>query len=37
MAAAELENVRRVSKLRFAADFAPVAFSEYLGQNKKTG
>jgi hypothetical protein len=37
MAAAALENIRRVSKLRFAADFAPVAFSEYLGQNKKTG
>ena len=23
--------------MRFAADFAPVAFSEYLGKNKKTG
>ena len=34
---AELVNVRRVSKLRFASDFAPVAFSQYLEQNKKTG
>ena len=34
---ADLANVRRVSELRFAADFAPVAFSEYLAQNKKTG
>ena len=37
MAGADIENVRRVSELRFAADFAPVAFSEYLAQNKKTG
>jgi hypothetical protein len=35
--AAELENVRRVSELRFAADFAPVAFSQYLAQDKKAG
>jgi hypothetical protein len=34
---AELVNIRRVSELRFAADFAPVAFSQYLEQNKKTG
>jgi hypothetical protein len=34
---AELANIRRVSELRFAADFAPVAFSEYLAQNTKTG
>src|SRR5688572_6385520 len=34
---AALENVRRVSELRFAADFAPVAFSQYLGKDKKTG
>jgi hypothetical protein len=34
---AELANIRRVSELRFAADFAPVAFSEYLAQNKRTG
>jgi hypothetical protein len=33
----ELANVRRVSELRFATDFAPVAFSQYLEQNKKTG
>ena len=35
--AADLESVRRVSEMRFAADFAPVAFSQYLAQNKKTG
>jgi hypothetical protein len=34
---AELANVRRVSELRFAADFAPVAFSQYLAQDPKTG
>ena len=34
---AELANIRRVSELRFAADFAPVAFSQYLAQDKKTG
>ena len=36
-AGAELENIRRVSELRFAADFAPVAFSQYLQKNPKTG
>jgi hypothetical protein len=36
-AAADLENIRRVAELRFASDFAPVAFSQYLEQNKKTG
>ncbi|HEX9708278.1 MAG TPA: hypothetical protein VGA24_11635 [Steroidobacteraceae bacterium] len=35
--AAELANIRRVSEMRFAADFAPVAFSQYLEQNKKSG
>ena len=34
---AELANIRRVSELRFAADFAPVAFSQYLKRNEKTG
>ncbi len=34
---AELANIRRVSELRFAADFAPVAFSQYLAKNAKTG
>ncbi len=34
---AELENIRRVSELRFAADFAPVAFSQYLAKHPKTG
>jgi hypothetical protein len=32
-----IANVRRVSEMRFAADFAPVAFSQYLAQDKKTG
>jgi hypothetical protein len=35
--AAELANVRRVSELRFATDFAPVAFGQYLEQERKTG
>lgn len=35
--AADLANIRRVSEMRFAADFAPVAFSQYLEQHKKTG
>jgi hypothetical protein len=34
---AELGNVRRVSELRFATDFAPVAFGQYLEQDRKTG
>jgi hypothetical protein len=34
---AELANIRRVSELRFAADFAPVAFSQYLAKDKKSG
>lgn len=34
---AELANIRRVSELRFAADFAPVAFGQYLEQDRKTG
>ncbi len=34
---ADLANIRSVSELRFAADFAPVAFSQYLAQNPKTG
>ena len=33
----DLANIRKVSEMRFAADFAPVAFSQYLAQNKKTG
>lgn len=36
-AGAALTNIRRVSELRFASDFAPVAFSQYLEQNPKTG
>ena len=35
--ATDLANIRRVSELRFAADFAPVAFSQYLQKNPKTG
>ena len=35
--AAELANIRRISELRFANDFAPVAFSQYLAQDGKTG
>jgi hypothetical protein len=35
--AAELANIRRVSELRFASDFAPVAFGQYLEKNPKTG
>ncbi|MGQ0383395.1 MAG: hypothetical protein ACT4UP_01710 [Gammaproteobacteria bacterium] len=34
---AQLENVRRISELRFASDFAPVAFSQYLAKDPKTG
>jgi len=37
MTAAAVANIRRVSELRFAADFAPVAFSQYIEQDKKTG
>ncbi len=33
----ELANIRRVSELRFASDFAPVAFSQYLQKSPKTG
>jgi hypothetical protein len=34
---ADLANIRRVSELRFASDFAPVAFSQYLEKSPKTG
>ncbi len=33
----DLEMVQRVSDLRFARDFAPTAFGDYLVQDKKTG
>jgi hypothetical protein len=33
----QLVNIRRVSELRFASDFAPVAFSQYLGQDARSG
>lgn len=35
MVAADLENVRRVSELRFASDLAPYAFSSYVTEDKK--
>ncbi|HEY4367820.1 MAG TPA: hypothetical protein VGN07_11360 [Steroidobacteraceae bacterium] len=35
--AADLENIRRVSELRFASDLAPYAFQNYLSQDKKKG
>jgi hypothetical protein len=34
---ADLENVRRVSELRFAQDLAPFAFQSYLAEDKKKG
>ncbi|TAK50810.1 MAG: hypothetical protein EPO25_18380 [Gammaproteobacteria bacterium] len=33
----ELADVRRVASLRFAADFAPVAYSQYLEQDSRSG
>jgi hypothetical protein len=35
LVAADLENIRRVSDLRFAADLAPYAFKDYLTKDKK--
>ncbi len=35
LVAADLEAIRRVSDLRFAADLAPYAFKDYLKQDKK--
>src|SRR5687767_7783424 len=35
MTTVDLENVRRVSELRFASDLAPYAFSSYMTQDKK--
>jgi hypothetical protein len=35
LAANDLENVRRISELRFASDLAPYAFSSYMTQDKK--
>ena len=37
LAPTDLENVRRVSELRFASDLAPYAFQSYLHEDKKTG
>ncbi len=35
MTAHELRNIRRLSRLRFAADLAPEPFQQYLSTNKK--
>jgi hypothetical protein len=35
LTASDLENVRRISELRFASDLAPYAFSNYMTQDKK--
>jgi hypothetical protein len=35
--ASDLENVRRVAKLKFASDLAPYAFESYLAKDKKKG
>lgn len=37
LASSDLENVRRVSELRFAADLAPYAFQGYLDRDGKSG
>ncbi len=37
LAANDLENVRRVAKLKFASELAPYAFTEYLSKDKKKG
>ena len=35
LVAADLENVRRISELRFASDLAPYAFKGYMSEDKK--
>jgi hypothetical protein len=37
LAGPDLENVRRISELRFASDLAPYAFRSYLTTDKKKG
>jgi hypothetical protein len=37
LAGTDLENIRRVSELRFASDLAPYAFRSYLTADKKKG
>jgi hypothetical protein len=37
LTAADLENVRRISELRFASTLAPFAFKSYLAQDTKKG
>jgi hypothetical protein len=37
LTSADLQNVRRVSQLRFASDLAPYAFQTYLAEDKKKG
>lgn len=35
LSAADMENVRRISELRFASELAPYAFQDYLTEDKK--
>lgn len=35
LSAADMENVRRISELRFASELAPYAFQDYLNEDKK--
>jgi hypothetical protein len=37
LAAADLENLRRISELRFASELAPYAFKDYLSEDRKKG
>jgi hypothetical protein len=37
LAGGDLENVRRVAKLKFASELAPYAFESYLNKDKKKG
>lgn len=37
LAGADLENIHRVAKLKFASDLAPYAFASYLNKDKKKG
>jgi hypothetical protein len=37
MAGPDLENIRRVSQLKFASDLAPYAFESYLSKDKRKG
>lgn len=37
LAAADLQNIRNISELRFASDLAPYAFDDFLATDKKKG